>query len=320
MTANVRLPQWRYAALAGVLVLALFPALPRAADDDVSDRVDRMERALRDLEYQVYKGDPPDDATRGAGPVAMAPGGGARLNDMENSLRELRGQVESLTFQVKSLTEQLDIARKESNYRLGALEGGAPAALPPARSGAPVNAVSAPPPALTSANPPSASGPISLTPGAGSNQMGQKPGTLGTIPADSVPPATAGGLSPRQQYDAAMELLSKQDPSAQSAFRAFVTTNPTDELAGPALFWVGDISFGAKDYQGAARAFADLLKRYSKTARAPDAMLKLGLSLMELGKKKEGCTTLVALKGKYPNANKTTLDRAAKRAADEKCT
>lgn len=313
MTANVRVMQWRYAALAGVLVLALFPAMPRAADDDVSDRVDRVERALRDLEYKVYKGDPPDDATRGAGPTSMAPGGGARLNDMENSLRELRGQVESLTFQVKTLTEQLDIARKESNYRLGALEGGAPAAMPPAGT-----QMSAPPPTAKPA--PSASAPTTLTPGAGSNQMGQKPGTLGSISTDAVPAVTAGGLSPRQQYDGAMELLSKQDPGAQNAFRAFVTANPNDELAGPAQFWVGDISFGAKDYQGAARAFTDLLKRYSKTARAPDAMLKLGLSLMELGKKKEGCTTLVALKSKYPNANKATLDRAAKRAADEKCT
>lgn len=311
MTANVRILEWRNVALAVLLALVLIPTV-RAADDDVADRVDRMERALRDLEYQVYKGNPPDDAMRGGGPASLAPGGGARLNDMENALRELRGQVESLTFQVKTLTEQLDIARKESNYRLGALEGGAPAALPPA---------SAPAPALKSANPPppSSGGPVSLTPGVGSNQMGQKPGTLGTIPADSVPPATAGGLSPRQQYDAAMELLSKQDPGAQNAFRSFVAANPTDELAGPALFWVGDISFGQKDYQGAARAFADLLKRYAKTARAPDAMLKLGLSLMELGKKKEGCTTLVALKGKYPNANKATLDRAAKRAADEKC-
>ncbi len=48
-------------------------------------------------------------------------------------------------------------------------------------------------------------------------------------------------------------------------------------------------------------------------------MLKLGLSLLELGQKKEGCTTLGALKAKYPNANKAVLDRAAKRASEAKC-
>ena len=57
----------------------------------------------------------------------------------------------------------------------------------------------------------------------------------------------------------------------------------------------------------------DYMKRYAKTARASEAMLKLGLSLMELGQKKEGCTTLGAIKSKYPNANKAILDRAAKR-------
>ena len=70
---------------------------------------------------------------------------------------------------------------------------------------------------------------------------------------------------------------------------------------------------------GAAKAFAELLKRYAKTARASEAMLKLGLSLMELGQKKEGCTTLGAIKSKYPNANKAVLDRAAKRAAEAQC-
>ena len=106
-------------------------------------------------------------------------------------------------------------------------------------------------------------------------------------------------------------------PKAPSA--SFVAANPADELAGPAQYWVGDIAFTQKDYQGAAKAFADVLKRYSKTARAPDAMLKLGLSLLELSQKKEGCTTLGAIKSKYPNANKAIFDRAAKRASEAKC-
>jgi tol-pal system protein YbgF len=225
---------------------------------------------------------------------------------MEQSLRELRGQVESLSFQVKQLTEQLDIARKESNYRLGALEGGAPAsAIPAAGASSALPATKAAPP-------------VALTRG-GSNQAGKTPGTLGSIPADADV-ETAGAASPQQQYDGAMDLLSRaQYAEAQGAFRAFVAANPTDQLAGPAQFWVGDIAFTQKDYQGSAKAFADVLKRYSKTAKAPEAMLKLGLSLLELGQKKEGCTTLGALKAKYPTAAKPLLDRAAKRSAEAAC-
>jgi tol-pal system protein YbgF len=293
------------AALATVFAFSLAPAW--SADvDDLEDKLDRVERDLRDLQYEVHKGNPPaSSGGLAGGPPGGVSGGGARLNDMEDSLRELRGQVESLSFQVKQLTEQLDIARKESNYRLGALEGGAPASAIPAPGGPALPAQKAAPP-------------VALTRG-GSNQAGKAPGNLGSIPADASVEA-AGGPTPQQQYDGAMDLLSRaQYAEAQGAFRTFVAANPADQLAGPAQFWVGDIAFTQKDYQGSAKAFADVLKRYSKTAKAPEAMLKLGLSLLELGQKKEGCTTLGALKAKYPTAAKPLLDRAAKRSAEASC-
>jgi tol-pal system protein YbgF len=302
--------------LAGAAALALLAAAPAFSEDldDVSDKLDRVERDLRELQFEVYKGNPPaESGGMAGGPASGAAAGGARINDMEQSLRDLRGQVETLTFQVRQLTEQLDISRKEANYRLGALEGGAPATPIPGSSGAYTNP---PGPAPKQLNP-AASGPASLT---GSQLQGTKPGNLGSMPADALPSGAAGGLSPRQQYDLAMDLLSRaQYVEAQGAFRSFVAAHPTDELAGPAQYWVGDISFTQKDYQGAAKAFTEVLKRYSKTARAPDAMLKLGLSLLELNQKKEGCLTLGAIKSKYPNANKAIFDRAARRASEAKC-
>jgi tol-pal system protein YbgF len=327
---------WRSASVATALALCLVPTASQAEDvDELADKIDRIERDLRDLQYVVHKGNPPPESGGLAGgPPGGVGAGGARLGDVENSLRDLRGQVETLTFQVRQLTEQLDLARKESNYRLGALEGGAPAGAFATSPGGAASAPATTPPAAARPAPavggpavspqPKPSGsygaPIKLTPGTGSDAQGRPAGTLGSVPADALPEGAAGGLSPRQQYDSAMELLSRaQYAEAQSAFRGFIAANPADELAGPAQYWVGDISFTQKDYAGAAKSFADLLKRYAKTPRAPDAMLKLGLSLMELGQKKEGCTTLGAIKSKYPNANKAILDRAAKRATEAQC-
>ncbi len=295
------------AAFATVFALSFAPVAWPADVDDLEDKLDRVERDLRELQFDVYKGNPPEKSGGLAGgPAGGVSAGGARLNDMEQSLRELRGQVETLSFQVKTLTEQLDIARKESNYRLGALEGGAPASAITSPAAAPaLNAQKAAPP-------------VTLTRG-GSNQAGKTPGTLGSIPADAAV-SEATGTSPQQQYDDAMDLLSRaQYAEAQGAFRKFVAANPADQLAGPAQFWVGDIAFTQKDYQGSAKSFADVLKRYSKTAKAPEAMLKLGLSLLELGQKKEGCTTLGALKVKYPTAAKPLVDRAAKRSVEAGC-
>ena len=308
MIASIRTSVFFLAALAGLFAANFNPRALHAEDlGDVSDKLDRVERDLRELQYEVYKGSPPANTGGNAGaPVGTGAASGARLNDLEQSLRELRGQVETLAFQLKQMNEQLELSRKETAYRLGALEGGAPA------SPLPVNAGPAPKPL---SNPKPASGFSG-----GSNQGAQQPGTLGSVPSAAVDDYSSIGPTPRQQYDAAMELLTRaQYSEAQSAFRGFVATNPKDELAGPAQYWVGDIAFTQKDYQGAAKSFADVLKRYSKTAKAPDAMLKLGLSLMELGQKKESCTTFGAIKAKYPNASKTVLDRAARRAAEAKC-
>jgi tol-pal system protein YbgF len=299
------------AALATAFSLSLAPAAWPKGDEDLADKLDRVERDLRELQFEVYKGNPPA-ATGGQAGAPMIGGVGssaAKLNDMEDSLRELRGQVESLTFQVKQLTEQLALARKETDYRLGALEGGAPASA--------INSAVAAAPAA-----PAAGGPLATMPkaaGAPAALASKKPGgTLGSIPADAVS-ADAGGPTPQQQYDGAVELLSRaQYSEAQTAFRTFVAANPTDQLAGPAQFWVGDIAFTQKDYQGSAKAFAEVLKRYGKTPKAPEAMLKLGLSLLQLNQKKEGCTTLGALKVKYPAAKKE-IDRARARAAEAGC-
>jgi tol-pal system protein YbgF len=284
---------------------ALAPSTVSAEDlDAVSDKLDRVERDLRELQYEVYKGHPPAAGAPGGAPGSSA-ASAARLNDLEETLREVRGQVESLAFQVKQLNEQLEFARKETNFRLGALEGGAPA-----------SAVSAPPLPAS----PGAPKALKVSPDtSGSNQGARQPGSLGTIPADAAD-AAEPAATPRQQYDAAVELLSRaQYAEAQSAFKSFVAANPKDDLTGPAQYWVGEISFTQKDYKNAAVAFADVLKRFSKTPKAPEAMLKLGLSLFELNQKKEACTTLISVKGRFPNAPKAVLDRAAKRFAEAKC-
>jgi len=298
-----------FAAALLVNTLATAPIVRAESIDDVSDKLDRVERDLRDLQYEVYKGNPPAAAGThvGAAP-ASAQANTARLADLEQSLAELHGQVETLTFQVKQLTDQLELSRKETAFRLGALEGGAPVA-------------SMTPPPAAPASAPAARAPKALQEPGGSNAGGKQPASLGSIPAGDADAAADAVQTPRQQYDAAMELLTRaQYVEAQSSFKSFVAANPKDELAGPAQYWVGEISFTQKDYKAAAQSFADVIKRFPKTAKAPDAMLKLGLSLMELDQKKQGCTVLGAIKGRYPTAGKMILDRAAKRAAEAKCT
>jgi tol-pal system protein YbgF len=112
-------------------------------------------------------------------------------------------------------------------------------------------------------------------------------------------------------------LAKAQYDEARAAFRGFADTYPRDDLAPQAVYWVGDIAYVQKDYAGAARAFAEELKKYPASPRAPESMLKLGQSLIAMNQKREGCTALGALASRYPAASKSVADQAfsARKAA-----
>ena len=148
---------------------------------------------------------------------------------------------------------------------------------------------------------------------------GRPPGTLGSLPMNSGPPTRLNGsLAPQPgggsaQYDQAMNLMSRaQYDEAAAAFRGYADANPDDsDLSPQAIYWVANISFIRQDYAPAARTFAEVIKKYPKSQRASDAMLKLAQSFMAMGQKSEGCTTLGLIKSKYPNASPQTLAQAA---------
>jgi tol-pal system protein YbgF len=147
---------------------------------------------------------------------------------------------------------------------------------------------------------------------------GRPPGTLGTLPMNSGPAEGApaqlnGSLGSSAQYDQAMNLMSRaQYDAAAAAFRAYADANPGDgDLSPQAIYWVANISFIRQDYAPAARTFAEVIKKYPKSQRAPDAMLKLAQAFMAMGQKSEGCTTLGLIKSKFPNASPQTLGQAA---------
>jgi tol-pal system protein YbgF len=312
MVGQQRLRRTVAAKVAAVIVLLCgltpLPALAQYYSDPAAtaDRIQRLEQELRDLQYQVNKGGPPQSNYDATGP---APAGGAgRYNDLEESLRRLTGEVEQLSFLVKQMQEQYDLFRKDTQYRIGALEGGVPAGLA-AQTG--------------TLNPYGAGGPAPMVlkgeqrPPVGPKTPAPPSGVLGQIPADAASsPSHVSAIPPEEQYKSALNLLTNQQyDQAQGAFRSFVSTNPKHELAGPAQYFASDIDFVKKSYRDAAKGFTQVLKTYPKTTRAPDAMLKLGLSLLQIGdkdSKTNGCITLQAIKGKYPAASAQVLDRAAK--------
>lgn len=114
-------------------------------------------------------------------------------------------------------------------------------------------------------------------------------------------------------YNEAYNLLKQlKYDEAEEALQAFLTDYPENELAGNAQYWLGETYYVRGQYEAAAVAFATGFKKYEKNSKAPDNLLKLGLSMQQLGKKKEACTAFKNLKSKFPKASDTLLSRAEK--------
>ena len=117
----------------------------------------------------------------------------------------------------------------------------------------------------------------------------------------------------KNAYNDAYNLLKQlKYDEAEEALQAFLKDYPEDELAGNAQYWLGETYYVRGQYESAAVAFATGFKKYEKNTKAADNLLKLGLSMQQLGKKKDACTAFKNLKTKFPNASDLLLSRAKK--------
>jgi tol-pal system protein YbgF len=273
---------------------------------DLLNRLQRMERDVRDLQAETFRrgpGDAPQVAAPQA-PPSSAPDLGPimrRMDEVGDSISRLTGQMEQLGHQVDLLAQKADRLQKEMDYQNRQASQVPGDTLEPGdRLGNGVASIvpdQAPPPSS---------------------------GVLGQIPAETrlpAPPPPPAAVGRRAEFDAAMNLLSRaQYDPASRAFREFADTYPDDERASAALYWAGDIAYSAKkDYEEAARNFAELLKKYPMAPRAPEGMLKLALALLELDQMKEGCAALAALPAKYPNVSPAIALRARNERRDNMC-
>ncbi|MBC27491.1 MAG: tol-pal system protein YbgF [Rhodospirillaceae bacterium] len=120
--------------------------------------------------------------------------------------------------------------------------------------------------------------------------------------------------TPNQQYTYAFGLLKNRDfKNAARSLNAFIKKNPKHALAGNAMYWLGETYYDQKQYAEAARVFLDGYRRYPKSKKAPDNLLKLGKALNSVGEKKSACATWLKLLKDYPNAG-SRLTRNAKNA------
>ena len=262
----------------------------------------------------------------------------SRLNQMEEQMRLLVGQVEELTYSVKQLQGQL-----KNETKTGAAEplklkklaeqpvaaeqgveqiGDAPAVSSGAQQmtttivGADgteqqVVVLKAPGPKLLgtmngtsqAAIPDDGGfqGQVLVPPGGGEDQSTQQ--SNGGVDPDAIETVSLSPESPEALYERSNEsLLRRQFADAEAGFSSFVSKYPDHSLAGSAQYWLGETYYAQGDFRQAAQNFLHGYKSYPKSRRAPDSLLKLGISLNKLGQTQQACAAFGAIGGEFPNA------------------
>lgn len=293
------------------LLLAATPALAQskdkvakagASESGLQARVQSLEEQLVDM--QVVVGTLESLAKSGGGAAAPFPastaggdGDAARIEGLETQIRALTAQVQQLSDQVRSL-------------------GGTPrrSDIPASTDTALADQETYPQTQPAGASP----GFGSTTVAAGEDAIGGLLNNAETHAPQAAPVATAAlapasetSNDPKQLYETAYGYLLQRDyGAAETAFDEFLKKFPSDSLSGNAQYWLGETHFVRGQYKAAASAFLKGYQTYAQSAKAPDSLLKLAMSLDRLGQKDAACSSFSELASKFPTAPQSVKARA----------
>ena len=228
-----------------------------------------------------------------------------KLTEIENQFQELTNKFEEINFKLDKLSNRLSKVQADNQLRFQELESGN----------------------ITSSN---ENKELTLLPGSSQpqdlgsisykdtetkllTQQTQSIETTGTIITETFQSEEKllPDENPEKQYEFAISFLKVGDyNTAERAFREFVDTNPEHKLAGNAQYWYAETFRIRQLYMDAASAYLEGYQKYPKSNKAPINLLKLGVSLVQIGEKDQGCLMIVGVKKEYPEANQSVLQKA----------
>ncbi len=229
-----------------------------------------------------------------------------KLSEIEQQFQELTNKFEEINFKIDRLSTRLSKVQADNQLRFQELE-----------IGAETNKVTSTKnkKTLPGSSEPKDLGAISYkdTETKELVQKTQSVETTGTIVTEtfvSEEKILPKG-SPKEQYNFATSLLKQGDYStAERALREFVIENPEDKMAGNAQYWYAETFRIRQLYTDAASAYLEGYQKYPKSEKAAINLLKLGVSLVQIGEKDQGCLMIVGVKKEYPKAKQSVLQKA----------
>ncbi len=248
-----------------------------------------------------------------------------KLNEIEEEFRKLTNRFEEVNFKLDKLSSRVTKIQSDAQLRFSDLEAGK--VTDPTKLQTP-NEIQGEQ-KTTQAKLPGTDKPqdFGSAPAYNMNsdqkiQATQSVESTASVVAEERRPITSllPDKTPKEQYDFALSFMKVGDyETAELALREFIDKNKTDELAGSAQYWYGETFRIRQLYSDAATAYLDGYQNYPKSEKAPENLLKLGTTMVELGEKDQGCKMIVGLKKQYPKASQSVLQKAQYEQKRFKC-
>ena len=236
-----------------------------------------------------------------------------KLSEIENQFQELTNKFEEINFKLDKLSNRLSKVQSDNQLRFQdletALSNDETINLTSKKSLEPNSEI------LPGSSQPQDLGSISYKDNSTSEttQQIQSVETTASIVTETfqAEEKILPKVSAEKQYEFATSFLKVGDyPTAERAFREFVITNPEHKLAGNAQYWYAETFRIRQLYTDAASAYLEGYQKYPKGEKAPINLLKLGVSMIQIGEKDQGCKMIGGVEKQYPNANQSVIQKA----------
>jgi len=297
------------------LILISFPVKAYSENHNLNEVIELIQKDLRTLERAVYSENFSINQDSDENVNNMDQNSEEvltrhllKLSEIEKQFQELTNRFEEINFKLDKLSSRLSKIQADNQLRFQQLEAGENQQLSSASEQQDEKI-------LPGSSEPQDLGSISYKDSETNleNQITQSVESTGTVVTETyqaeekiLPDAPAD-----KQYEFATNLLKVGDyNTAERAFREFVINNPDHELAGSAQYWYAETFRIRQLYTDAASAYLEGYQKYPKSEKAPINLLKLGVSLVQIGEKDQGCLMITGVQKQYPKANQSVLQKA----------
>ena len=300
------------------LIIILVSTKSFSENHNVLEVLELIQKDLKTLEKAVYSGSLNDsissNSTMDQNTEDVLTRHLLKLTEIENQFQELTNKFEEINFKIDKLSNRLSKVQADNQMRFQELENSSTITTDENKK------ITSLPKEETKKVLPGSSEPQDL----GSisykdtetnllTQQTQSVETTGTIITETFESEEKllPDESPEKQYEFAVSFLKVGDyNTAERAFREFIDTNTEHKLAGNAQYWYAETFRIRQLFTDAASAYLEGYQKYPKSEKAPINLLKLGVSLVQIGEKDQGCLMITGVEKQYPKANQSVLQKA----------